>query len=1173
MATQDEGIKRSRRRLLLACLLYAAVAGIWVLASDMLLVPMTGAPDWLAGVHAYGDWLFVAVSAAMLYAVGRKSANAAFTGSRVPARQNYEIEQTAIPASKLQLMVFAGSVLLVAVMLLFVSYSQRASREAVLQQGRVTAENLVHIIEAQTINALESVELTMHSLNGAMELTQSAGSGKNSALKVLMREMVGALTHVRKLFVLNERGDVILDSGSSPATLIKHADRDYFIAHRENPAMGLLIGAPATDSKGKTLIALSRRISKANGEFGGVMVAEMEADYFHGLYNALNVGKDGVVLLSLRNGVLLLRASRSARETPQTSNLSAFLMQRLEKLTSGTYIGTSQIDGLRRIYSYRTFHVNYPLVVLVGLSEREILAGWYRTSRDEWLAMLLFILTMGMLVFALTTQLRRREALTSALISGERRYRYLFNENPSPMWLRDIESRRIVDVNRAAILLYGYSREEFLELKVEELYLPEELERRNDYLKQRSMEADSTATWRHKKKDGSVIDVEISSRYFVVDRRGARLTQLKDVTDKRRAEQALRNSEERYRYLFEANPQPMWLYDYETLVFLAVNDAMISMYGYSKEELLSMSVLDIRPEAEIDRTIKWIKSSSATENHAGIWTHVKKDGSLIHVDIVSHGCDFEGRKARLVLANNVTERLQMEIALRDSELRLRTITDNIPALIGYVDSDLRYRFANRTYVTWHGDTPEQLYGKTLREVVGDEYYEQIKPEIANVLSGRAVTFERLTRSRIRELYARITYHPDFGSDGRVKGFYILGYDITERKQAEEALAREKTLLRQVIDNLPDRINVKDRARRYLLLNMASLKARNISVHDEIVGKSVFDFSPPDLAAKYDAEDAAILESGEPLLNREQCTIQSDGGKTWHLTTKVPLRNSGGAIIGIVSINRDITELKRGQETIRELNTLLEQRVIERTAQLESANKELEAFSYSVSHDLRAPLRSIDGFSLALLEDFKDSLDKTAVDYLQRVRSASQRMSDLIDDLLELSRITRREMHREVVDMGMLAQEIVADLRKENPQRAVDVRIAPGIRLQADVNLMRIALDNLIRNAWKFTGKQAHPVIEIGKGLQAGNTVYFVRDNGVGFDENYAGKLFGAFQRLHSEADFPGTGIGLATVQRVVRRHGGNIWAEAEPGKGATFFFTMGSAADSWHHFGRENKRQ
>lgn len=235
---------------------------------------------------------------------------------------------------------------------------------------------------------------------------------------------------------------------------------------------------------------------------------------------------------------------------------------------------------------------------------------------------------------------------------------------------------------------------------------------------------------------------------------------------------------------------------------------------------------------------------------------------------------------------------------------------------------------------------------------------------------------------------------------------------------------------------------------------------------------------------------------------------------------------------------------------------LEQRILERTTELEAANKELEAFSYSVSHDLRAPLRSIGGFSQALLEDYADSLDAQGKNYLQRVRAATLRMAQLIDDLLELSRVTRGEMRREKVDLSALAKAVAADLQKAQPERQVEFHIADGLVTEADPRLLRVVLENLVENAWKFTFQNLGATIEFGAIQRDGKPVYFLRDDGVGFDMAYAHKLFGAFQRLHAPTEFPGTGIGLATVQRIVHRHGGRVWAEGEVERGATFYFTL-----------------
>jgi signal transduction histidine kinase len=273
---------------------------------------------------------------------------------------------------------------------------------------------------------------------------------------------------------------------------------------------------------------------------------------------------------------------------------------------------------------------------------------------------------------------------------------------------------------------------------------------------------------------------------------------------------------------------------------------------------------------------------------------------------------------------------------------------------------------------------------------------------------------------------------------------------------------------------------------------------------------------------------------------------------------------------LARIEDQASALRASKEELQRYATELEQRVEARThelqesnealqrnaAQVLAANKELDAFAYSVSHDLRAPLRSIDGFSQVVLQDYADKLDEAGRDALQRVRAATQRMGMLIDDLLKLARITRGEMRREPVDLSGMVQEIVAELQQATPDRQVEFAIAPGLRAQGDARLLRVVLENLLRNSWKYTAKQPEPRVEFGSVEVNGGRAFVVRDNGAGFDMKYADKLFGVFQRLHSAAEFEGTGVGLATVQRIITRHGGRIWAEGAVDQGATFYFTL-----------------
>jgi PAS domain S-box-containing protein len=308
-------------------------------------------------------------------------------------------------------------------------------------------------------------------------------------------------------------------------------------------------------------------------------------------------------------------------------------------------------------------------------------------------------------------------------------------------------------------------------------------------------------------------------------------------------------------------------------------------------------------------------------------------------------------------------------------------------------------------------------------------------------------------------------------------------------------------------------------------------------------------------------------------DRAACDALLGEGRSRPATTELILRGRGGAggipaqlsagaleahgMWALWVVAADLTERRAALESIRRLNAGLEQRVRERTAALEEANGEMEAFVYSVSHDLRAPLRVMDGFGRILEEECAGHLGEAGMDSLRRVREASRRMARLIDDLLRLSGLGRAAMRREPVDMGALARELETEFRRHEPQRRVVFTVGEDMRAEADPGLIRAVLENLLGNAWKFTGREPEARIEFGREERDGETVFFVRDNGVGFDMAYAGKLFGPFQRLHARENFPGTGVGLASVQRIIRRHGGRVWVDSAPGRGATFYFTLG----------------
>ncbi len=384
--------------------------------------------------------------------------------------------------------------------------------------------------------------------------------------------------------------------------------------------------------------------------------------------------------------------------------------------------------------------------------------------------------------------------------------------------------------------------------------------------------------------------------------------------------------------------------------------------------------------------------------------------------------------------------------------------------------------------------------------------------------------------------------------------YALVSDISERKRAEKLLSENEIRLKRSeeiahlggweLDLVNNTLTWSDEVYRIF-----GLQPQEFGATYEAFLEAVH---PEDRAAVDDAYSGSLRE-GRDIYEIEHRVVRKATGEIRSVHEKCQhFRDETGKIIRSVGMVHDITERKAAEVEIKTLNNELKRHVLD----LETANRELEAFAYSVSHDLRSPLRSIEGFSLALLEDYAGKLDDTGKSYLTRVRNATMRMGHLIDDLLKLSRVSRSEMNRERVDLSAMANAIAGDFKKQNPERPAEFIIAGGLTAACDGRLVTVAMENLFANAWKFSEKTARTVIEFGVTARDDTRAFFVKDNGIGFDAFYAGKLFNPFQRLHKAEEFPGTGIGLATVKRIINRHGGRVWIESEVNKGTTVYFTL-----------------
>jgi PAS domain S-box-containing protein len=485
-------------------------------------------------------------------------------------------------------------------------------------------------------------------------------------------------------------------------------------------------------------------------------------------------------------------------------------------------------------------------------------------------------------------------------------------------------------------------------------------------------------------------------------------------------------------------------------------------------------------------------------------------------------------------------------SVRLDERTLRAVLEAAPDAIVVVDGTGRIVFVNAQTEKVFGYGRDELLGQAV-EVLVPEAFRAAHPGHRAGYSTAARTRPmgmgidlRGRRKNGTEFPVEISLSP-IETDGELLIASAIR-DVTDRRSADEAKLR----LAAIVQSSDDAIVGKNLDGTIVSWNDGATRIFGYTA-DEAIGKPVTILWPPGLKDDEHAEHRILdrLKAGGHIEHFETLRRCKDGRDIDVSITMSPVRDASGNVIGASKVARDISDRKRAEEALATAKDAAE-----------TAARELEAFSYSVAHDLRAPLRAIDGFSQAVLEDYADRLDHEGRRYLTTVRESAQYMAQLIESLLMLARLTQSSLRQEPVDLSSLARSAVARLRSGQPRRQVECHIADGLVEKGDARLLSIALDNLFGNAWKFTEKRADPRIEFGRVGGEDGSVYFVKDNGAGFDMAYADKLFGVFQRLHSVGEFEGTGVGLATVQRIIRRHGGRIWAEAKVGEGATFWFTL-----------------
>lgn len=521
-----------------------------------------------------------------------------------------------------------------------------------------------------------------------------------------------------------------------------------------------------------------------------------------------------------------------------------------------------------------------------------------------------------------------------------------------------------------------------------------------------------------------------------------------------------------------------------------------------------------------------------------------------------HGTTFRdaaGRPTRSVgTAQDVTD----ERRTTEAMARLAAVVASTASAVYTKSLDGAITSWNRGAERLYGYGEEEAIGRPASMLAAEGAEGDLARILATVAAGEAA--ERVEAPRRRKdgsrIFVSLTASPLRNGEGRIVGASVVAHDVTPLVEATAALRESEEKYRLLAENSADMVTVTDTAGRFVFAS-PSCHALLGYTPEELVGRSAATLIHPDDLESYRARRAAVVGGGTKIVTQLRL-VRKDGTPVWIEASAAPLRRNG-QIAGAVAVTRDVTLRKQAEDQVARLTAELEARVRQRTRDLEDANGALEAFAYSVSHDLRAPLRSIDGFSRAVLEDHAAALPAEGREALDRVRANAQRMGALIDDMLTLSRIGRGDLHRAPVDASALARRIADDLARHAPARRVTWVIPPGITVAADPLLAEVVLQNLLENAWKFTSRHATARIEVGESVEQGTRALYVRDDGDGFDMAYAGRLFTPFQRLHRLDEFPGNGVGLASVQRIAQRHGGRAWAEGAVEQGATFYVAFG----------------
>ncbi|MGC4100545.1 PAS domain S-box protein [Ferruginibacter sp.] len=746
---------------------------------------------------------------------------------------------------------------------------------------------------------------------------------------------------------------------------------------------------------------------------------------------------------------------------------------------------------------------------------------------------------------------------TDEIKASEKKYRYLFENNPMPMWVIDLKTFRFLDVNKMAVLQYGYSRQEFLSMTATDIRPDEDKELfvRSDHAFTTNAANYNRGTWRHKKKDGTIITVEIIAHEIIFDGVPARFILSNDITEKKKVEEKLRASEEQFRQSMDNMLEGVQIIDFDWR-YIYVNESMAKHGRYTKEQLIGHTVMEMYPgieEAPIYQTYLKCFNERAT---------IHLENEFVFPDGTSAWFELSFQpvpEGIFILSVDITDRKKAEEQLQFNEKRFRTLIEDNHDIITLMDRRFKvfYRSPSAARITgWSDEEMEESSGNNKFTIHPDDW-DRADEVMKECLANPGKPVYAIYRNKHKEghyiwLEGTVT---NLLNNPYVSAVLFNFRDVTKRIESEEKILSSEVRFRSLIENISDAIVLNDEQTNIIYQSPSVERILGYSA-EERKGKKVIDYihpdNRPDIIRLY--EELKTVKN-KPL-SFQYRFLQKNGKYIW-LEGVVTNLMDNPAVNAYVANYRDITERKETEIRIRNLNAELEERVVKRTEQLRKTNEELEAFSYSVSHDLRAPLRAIIGFSAILEEDYSSKLDEEAKRITAIIKNNTLKMGSLIDDLLAFSRMGRQDIITAPVHMPELVQEVIDNEDRKDHGLPVQWIVHPLPIVKADINTLRQVWINLVSNAVKYSGNEAAPVIEIGSFTATnGQLAFFVKDNGVGFDEKYKNKLFKVFQRLHSSEEFEGTGIGLAIVEKIISKHGGNVWAESAPGQGACFYFSL-----------------